>query len=356
LNPQAVPIPDVLRELLLAFGPTGHEGPAARVWRDAASPFAEVTWDTLGTSFARVRAPGGNPRTLAIVGHIDEIGFAVTNIEESGLLSYSPLGGFQPDMTVGQRVVVAGREGQVPGVIGRRHLSSEQRRERVKLEHSDLHIDIGARNREDALRLVRPGDAGVWVGEPLELPNGRFVSMALDNRLAAYVALEAARRVAEAGGARVDVVAVAAVQEEIGYHGARAAAFALEPDVALANDVTFATDVPGGDARVSGKVDLGAGASICRGPVLHTGVVDLLARAAEEEGIPHFFEVEARRTFTDADAVHEVRAGVPTGLVAVPVRYMHSPIELGVLDDLEATIRLVVAFAQRLTPETSFLR
>jgi len=356
LNPQAV-IPDLLRELLLAFGPTGHEGPAARVWRDGASAFAEVSSDTLGTSFARVRAAGDGRRpTLAIVGHIDEIGFVVTNVEESGLLSYSQLGGFQPDVTVGQRVVLAGREGQVPGVIGRRHLSSEQRRERVKLEHGDLHIDVGAKNREDALRLVRPGDAGVWIGEPLELPNGRFVSKALDNRLGAYVALEAARRVAEAGDARADVVAVAAVQEEIGYHGARTAAYALQPDVALAVDVTFATDVPGGDPRVSGKVDLGAGASICRGPVLHAGVTELLGRAAEEEDIPHFFEVEARRTFTDADAVHEVRMGIPTGLLAVPVRYMHSPIELGVLDDLEAVIRLVVALARRITPETSFLR
>ena len=200
--------------------------------------------DTLGTSFARVRAGEGAP-TLAIIGHIDEIGFAITNIEESGLLSFSTIGGFSPEMLAGVRVSIAGREGDVPGVIGRRIIPPEKRSERGKLELSDLHIDIGAKDREDASRLVRAGDAGVWVGEPLELPNGRVVSKSMDNRLGAYVALEAARRVAEGGKAQVDVVGVAAVQEELGYYGARTAAFSLDPDVAIAIDVTYATDVPG---------------------------------------------------------------------------------------------------------------
>jgi endoglucanase len=355
LNPQAVPIPDLLRDLLVARGPSGHEGPAARVWRDAASTFAEVHSDTLGTSFARVRAEDGAP-TLAVVGHIDEIGVAITNIEESGLLSFSRIGGFSPDTLTGQRISIAGREGDVTGVIGRRIIPPEKRSERGKVELSELHIDIGATDREDAERHVRPGDAGVWLGEPVELPNGRFVSKAMDDRLGAYVALEAARRIGEAGDAHVDVVAVAAVQEELGYYGARTAAFSLEPDVALAIDVTYTTDVPGGDPKAAGKIDLGSGAAIGRGPILNVGVTDLLARAAEEDGIAHTFEVLTNRTHTDADALHVSRAGVPTGLVSIPLRYMHSPVELGSLDDLEAVIALVVAFAKRLTRETSFLR
>jgi len=350
-----VPIPDLLRELLLARGPSGHELHAAGVWREAASAFAEVHSDTLGTSFARV-GPGEGAPTLAVVGHIDEIGIAVTNIEESGLLSFSTIGGFSPDMFTGQRLVIAGREGDVPGVIGRRIVPPEKRSERGKVELSDLHIDIGAKDREDAARLVRPGDAGTWLGEPLELPNGRFFSKSMDNRLGAYAALEAARRVAEAGDAQVDVVAVAAVQEELGYYGARAAAFSLDPDVAIAIDVTYATDIPGGDPKAAGKIDLGSGAAIGRGPILNTGVTDLLVDVAEAEGVPHTFEVLTNRTHTDADAVHVSRAGVPTGLVSVPLRYMHSPVELGSLDDLEAVIALVVAFARRLTRETSFLR
>ncbi len=355
MNPQAVPIPDLLRDLLLARGPSGHEEPAARVWREGASSFAEVHSDTLGTSFARVRAGDGAP-TLAVVGHIDEIGVAVTNIEESGLLSFSTLGGITPEILAGQRVVISGREGDVAGVIGRRMIAAEKRSDRSRLEHSDLHVDIGAKDREDAARLVRVGDAGVWQGDPVELPNGRFISRACDNRLGAYVALESARRVAKAGDAQVDVVAVAAVQEELGCYGARTAAFSLDPDFAIAIDVTYATDVPGGDPKTAGKIDLGSGAAIARGPVVNTGVSDLLAQAAEEEGIEHTFEVLTNRTHTDADAVHVSRAGVPTGLVSVPLRYMHSPGELASLDDLEAVIALVVAFARRLTPESSFLR
>ena len=348
-------IPDLLRDLLTAFGPSGHEGPAARVWRDAASAFAEVHSDTLGTSFARVRAGEGAP-TLAIMGHIDEIGFAITNVEESGLLSFSTIGGFSPEMLAGVRITIAGREGDVPGVIGRRILSPEKRSERGKVELSDLHIDIGAKDREDASKLVRVGDAGVWHGDPVELPNGRFISKSMDNRLGAYVALEAARRVAEAADGQVDVVAVAAVQEELGYYGARTAAFSLDPDVAIAIDVTYATDIPGGDPKQAGKIDLGSGAAIGRGPILNTGVTDLLTQIAEEEKIAHTFEVLTNRTHTDADVVHISRAGVPTGLVSVPLRYMHSPVELASLDDLEAVISLVVAFAKRLTRETSFLR
>jgi putative aminopeptidase FrvX len=352
-----VPVPDLLRELLTAPGPSGHEEPVARIWRGAASAFAEVRADTLGTSFARVRAGDGEP-TLALVGHIDEIGIAITNLGENGLLSYATIGGVSPEALVGQRVRIAGRDGEVRGVVGRRRAEPGERRgdRPPRLEHTDLHVDVGARNRDDAAELVRIGDTGVWEGEPFELPNRRLVSRALDNRLGAYVALEAARRVAEAGGAQVDVVAVAAVAEEVGFFGARTAAFSLEPDVAIAIDVTWATDVPGGNPRLSGKVDLGAGATIERGPMINRHVFDLLLRTAEEEEIPHAFEVSTRATHTDADKLHVSRGGVPTGLVSIPLRYMHSPCELASLDDVESAIRLIVGFALRLSREQSFVR
>src|SRR5579885_2443011 len=345
-----MPVPDLLRELLGAVGPSGHEEPAAAVWRAAASAFAEVTTDTLGTSFARVRAAGPGAPTLALVGHIDEVGIAITHVGDDGMLAFAELGGFQAEQLAGQRVLIAGREGIVPGVVGRRRVHPDERAERKPLEHAELHVDVGARSREAAERLVRVGDAGVWDGPLLELPNGRIVSRALDNRLGAYAALEAARRVAAAGDARVDVVAVAAVQEELGYHGSRTAQFAL------AIDVTWATDVPGGDPKRAGKVELGAGAAITVGPVLNARVSDLLVEVAEAEGIAHCFEVNTARTYTDADAVHVARAGVPTGLVSIPLRYMHSPVEMCELGDLEAVVALVAAFARRLGPDTSFLR
>jgi endoglucanase len=348
-------IPPLLRDLLTAVGPSGQEGPAAAVWRDAASGFAEVSSDTLGTSFARVAA-GEQAPTLALVGHIDEIGVAVTQIGDDGLLAFGVLGGFDPEQMLGQRVLIAGREGAVTGVVGRRLLSREERSDRPALKHSDLHIDVGASSREDAEQLVRPGDVAVWEGEPIELANNRIASRALDNRLGAYAVLEAARRVAVEGDSQLDVVAVAAVQEELGYHGARTAAYALDPQVAIAVDVTWSTNAPGGNPKRVGKVELGGGAAVTVGPVVNPAVSDLLRETAGAQGIAHCVEVYSDRTLTDADAFHVSRAGVPTGVVSIPVRYMHSPVELCSLDDLEAVIALAAAFARRLTRETSFRR
>ncbi len=347
--------PALLTELLTASGPSGHEEEPARIWRAAAEKFAEVSSDTLGTSFARVRA-GDGAITLAIVGHIDEIGIAITNIEDNGLLSFTPIGGIAPESLHGQRIVFSTQNGPVPGVISRKRLYPETTRDRPKLEHSDLHADIGATSREEAETLVRPGDSAVWAGPPLELPNDRLVSKALDNRLGAYIALEAARRIAENGRAQVDVVAVAAVQEEIGLYGARAAAYGLDPQVAIAVDVTPATDVPGGDPKRAGRIELGMGAMIARGPTLNKRVSDLLADVAAAGTIPHAFEVYTRITSTDADEIHWSRGGVPTGLLSIPTRYLHSPNEMCDLADIESIVQLLVAFAEGLAADQTFLR
>jgi endoglucanase len=349
-----LPAPDFLRALLTAPGPSGHEEEAARVWRDAASAFADVSSDTLGNSYARVGAGEGAP-TLALVGHIDEIGIAVTNVEENGLLSFSTIGGISPETLHGQRFELLTRGGPVPALVVRKLFYAEQLRDRGRLQHADLHADIGARSREEAEGLVRVGDPGVWAGAPRELPNGRFVSKALDNRLGAYAVLEAARRIGEAG-AGVGVVAVAAVQEEIGPYGAPTAAFGLDPLAALVVDVTPANDVPGGDARRAGRIELGMGAMIARGPILNRKVTDLLADAAESEAIAHGFEVYSNLTHTDADEIHLARAGVPTGLLSIPTRYLHSPNEMCDLADVEAVVQLLVAFARRLERDTSFVR
>jgi putative aminopeptidase FrvX len=349
-----VPTPDLLRELLAAPGPSGHEEEPARIWRDAASAFAEVSSDTMGSSFARVRAGEGAP-TFAVMGHIDEIGITITNVEDSGLLSFTTIGGITAATLVGQRLELLTKDGIIPGVVERKKVDAQRASEVPKPELRDLHIDIGARDKDDAAARVRVGDAGVWVGPPVDLPNGRLVSRALDNRLGAYIALEVARRVAEQG-AEVDVVAVAAVQEEIGPYGARTAAYELDPLVAIAVDVTPTTDTPGGDARRAGPINLGMGAMIARGPTLNKLVVDLLSETAEAEGIPHAFEVYSRITYTDADEIHVARSGVPTGLVSIPTRYLHTPTELCDLADLESIVQLLVAFARRLGRDSSFVR
>ena len=349
-------MPPLLRTLLTTPGPSGYEGDAAAVWREAASAFAEVSADDLGSSVARVRGTGDGP-LLAIVGHIDEIGVHVSHIDDEGFLRFGSVGGWDPIVLVGQRVTLVTRAGEIPGVIGKKpiHLMKDEDRKRVP-ELKDLHIDIGARDGDDARERVRIGDVAVIAGEPIELPNDRVVSRAMDNRIGCYVALEAARLVAEAGGAPGDVAAVAAVQEEITFAGSRTTAFSLAPQLAIAVDVTFATDQPGVELGELTKHPLGSGPSLTRGSTIHPRVFELLHEAAEAEGMPFTVAAAGRGTGTDADAIHLTRAGIPTALVSVPLRYMHSPVELVQLDDVANAAKLIAAFAMRLAADTSFVR
>src|SRR5919197_3228826 len=219
----------------------------------------------MGSSVARVRGSGGGP-LLAVLGHIDEIGLVITHVDEDGFLYFRGIGGWRAEVLRGQRIEILARGGPIPGVVARRYAKRPKPGEQKPTELDELHIDIGASGREEALALVRIGDAAVVAAEPLELPNERLVSRALDNRLGAYVALEAARLVSEAGGSAGDVVAIAAVQEEVGdFAGARTSTFAVEPAVALAVDVTHATDVPGGDPKEGGEARLGGGPAVNRG-------------------------------------------------------------------------------------------
>jgi putative aminopeptidase FrvX len=349
-------IPPVLRSLLTATGPSGYETAPAEVWRAAAGAFAEVTNDVMGSSWARVKGTGGGP-TLAIVGHIDEIGLIVTHIDDKGFLRFTGVGGWDPQILVGQRVEVATRDGIVPGVIGKKpiHLLKDDERKKVA-ELKDLHIDVGANDPDEARALVRVGDVAVISGEPLELPNGRAASRSMDNRLGCYVAYEAARLVADAGGAPGDVVAVAAVQEETTFGGAATTAFTLKPDLAIVVDVTHATDAPGIDVNELGAHPFGSGPVIERGSNLNPKVFELLYDTAEAEGIPYSVAASGRHTGTDADAMHLAAGGVPCGLIGLPLRYMHSPVEMVDLADIENSARLIAAAARRLATDTSFLR
>jgi endoglucanase len=351
-----MPVPETLRKLLTAPGPSGYEQAPAAAFRAAASAFAEVTHDTVGSTVARVPGTGDGP-LVAVVGHIDEIGLIVHHVDDEGFLWFTGVGGWDSMILVGQRVEVATREGSVPGVVGKKpiHLLKEEDRKKVP-ELKQLHIDIGAADGEEARRLVRVGDVAVIAGEPVELPNGRVVSRSLDNRLGCFVALEAARHVAEAGGAPGDVCAVAVAQEEITFGGAHTTAYSLRPDIAVVVDVTFATDPPGSDEKELGRHRFGSGPVLTRGSTLDPKVFELLHEAGEAEGIPFTVAASARYTGTDADAFHRSRAGVPTAVVSIPLRYMHSPVEMVQLDDVENAARLIAAFAQRLSGDLDLRR
>jgi endoglucanase len=359
-NPAMAAAPKVLLDLLNACGPSGYETAPAAVWRDAAKGFAKVSTDVVGTPLALV-APKHDARSparrLLVMGHIDEIGLIVTHIDDQGYLWFGSVGGWDAQILVGQRVVLDTRAGKVTGVVGKKpiHLLREDERKKVA-EIRDLHIDIGARDGDDARERVRIGDVAVIDAGPVELGNGRLISRALDNRLGSFVALEAARLVAEAGGAEWELAAVAVAQEEITFGGSRTSAYALKPDAAIVVDVTHATDAPGIDLKEIGKHELGSGPVISRGSTLHPQLFELLYETAEREKIPFTVEASARATGTDADAVHISRAGVPTGLVSIPIRYMHSPVELVQLDDVHACARLIAAAALRLDGETVFSR
>jgi endoglucanase len=353
---------DTLRALLAARGPSGYETAPAAVWAEAARAFgADVEIDVVGTPSARVaaRAAGEEPvRRLVVMGHIDEIGLIVTHVDEEGYLWFREVGGWDAQILVGQRVVLATRGGALAGVIGKKpvHLLREEERKKVA-EVRELHIDVGAKDGDEARGMVRIGDVAVIAGDPLELPNGRIASRALDNRLGSFVALEAARLVAEAGGTSGwEVVAVAAAQEETTFGGSRTSAFSLAPDAAIVVDVTHATDAPGIDVKQAGKHELGSGPVLSRGSMLHPALSELLYETGEQEQIPFTVEAVGRNTGTDADAVHLARGGIPTGLVSIPLRYMHSPVELVQLSDVDAAAKLIAAAALRLDGDTSFAR
>ena len=352
-----MPAPDLLRRLLSAPGPPGHESVPARVWREAAEQFAdEVTTDRLGTAVARVNGSGDAP-LMAVVGHIDEIALLVSHVSDKGYLHVVQSGGWDAQVLVGQRVQVLTRDGIVPGVVGRKppHLTDADERKKA-VELKKLHVDIGAKDGDEARSLVAAGDQVLIAAEPLDLPNGRLASRALDNRLGVYVAIEVARRVKEAGGGAGPVAGVAAVQEEIGAHGARVMAYGLEPDLAVIVDVTHATDAPGVDPGEIGDHGLGSGPVITRGAIVNRAVNELLDEVAAAQEIECSTEAAGRHTGTDADAVHFSRTGVPVAVVSIPLRYMHSPVELVELADVEATIGLLTALALRLEADTNLAR
>jgi putative aminopeptidase FrvX len=339
-------IPDLLRELLSTPGPSGHETTAAAVWRKAAEKFAEVSSDALGSSVARVKGTGDGP-TLALIGHIDEIGLAITHVDDKGFLFFRNVGGVLAEVLLAQRVQIVTRDGVIPGVIGKKGGPFKKDKDE-KIEIKNLFIDIGAKNGDEAKSLVRVGDGAVLAPQPVELLNGRVASRSWDNRGGCYVALEVARRVAEAGGVAGEVVAVAAIGEEVGdFAGARTTAYAVRPDVAVAIDVYTATDIPDGDPHDSGEHPLGMPA-LGRGAPLSSRIFELLYETGQQENIECSVEVVTGSTHTDADAYHLSRAGIPTGLVSVPTRYIHTPTEVVSLDDVEASIKLLVAFAGRL--------
>lgn len=348
---------DFLSRLLDARGPSGLEAAAASVWRGEAETFAHETWgDVHGNSFAVIN-PEGSP-TVMLAGHIDEIGFIVHHIDDSGYLWVKAVGGWDAQVLVGQRVEVLTADGAVTGVVGRSaiHLLEQEVLDKaVKLK--DLWIDIGAATEDEAKGRVGIGDVGVIRSDTVELANGRIAARSIDDRVGAAVVLDALRRAAEAA-CEARVVAVATTQEEISYvtgGGARTGSFGLEPTVAVVVDVTHATDHPGVDHKEHGAVKLGDGPVLGRGAAVNPVVYERLAAAAGREAIDFQVQALPAMTGTDADAIRMARAGVATGIVSIPNRYMHTPNQIVTAADVESSARLIASFLGDLSDGDSFL-
>jgi putative aminopeptidase FrvX len=349
---------EFLRTLLDTPGPSGFETAAARVWRARAEQFAaDVQVDVSGNSYASLGGDGA-PRVM-LAGHVDEIGLMITHVDDDGYLYVDGIGGWDPQVLVGQRIRFLTRKGDVVGVIGKKpiHLIKPEEKEKaVKL--IDLWVDVGAGSRDEAAeRGIRVGDPGVVDTHLVQLGRNLIASRAVDNRIGAFVVLEVLRALSQGDRPAAQVTAVATTQEEIGYHGggARPSAYRIDPQVAIAVDLTFSTDAPGVEKKQVGEHKLGSGPVLSRGSAIHPLVFERLAETAERENIPYTIQGSPRFTSTDADAIYLQRQGVATAVVSVPNRYMHSPNEVVSLEDVDATIQLIAAFCRGLRAGDDFI-
>lgn len=341
---------ELLKELVSLPTPTGFEGDGMRlIARSLESSVQGLRLDAHGNLFACLHPDC--PQRVMLEAHCDEIGFLVQHIDEDGLLYLSALGGVMVPLVAGERVVFQGKNGPVKGVFAVRpiHLLSAEERKHVTTDKlCNLPVDIGATSREDALRVVDLGTPAVVDSGWREMLNGRVSCRGLDNRAGAYVVAEATRRLA-AMPLNVRLDTVFSVQEEVGLVGGITAAQMLQPKMGFCVDVTFATDVQKADQKKIGTVRLGSGPVIGVGPTYHTGLRNLVEGAAGE--IPFQRQVRSRGTGTCAWAMRMAGAGAAVSQISIPLRYMHTPIEVISLEDLEHTVDLVVAAIAAIPPD-----
>jgi len=342
-----------LDALLSTPSPSGYETRGQEVWLEYVGEFAdEVRTDAYGNAVAVHRGTGEGP-SLAFAGHADEIGFIVRRITEEGFLRIGPIGGADRTVSKGQHVLVHG-DRPVPGVVGQTaiHLRDPDADADVD-DVEELFVDVGATDAEGARELVEVGDPVTVRGQEVDLAGDRVAARGMDNRVGTWAAAEGLRRAVDAD-VDATVYAVSTVQEEVGLQGARMIGFELDPDAVYAVDVTHATDHPGPDTKQRTGVELGAGPVVVRGSTNHARLVELARGAASDAGIDVQLQAAGTRTSTDADAFVTARGATPSMYLGVPNRYMHTPVEVVDLTDLDATAELLATVAGRVDAETTF--
>jgi endoglucanase len=344
-----------LEQLVNTPSPSGREARGQRVWLDYVKPFAEETFsDDYGNTVA-VLNKGGSPRVM-LAAHADEISMSVNYINDQGFIYVRKVGGIDAAITKAQRVVIHAKDGPVKGVVGNvaPHLTkSDGERKVPKME--DLFIDIGVSSKKDAEKLVRIGDSITLADQFEVLRNDLVVARAFDNRVGTFAVAETLRRLSkDKGKFNAEILAVSNIMEEVGLFGARQIAYTLKPDVAIVVDVTHATDYPTVSQQQHGDIKIGSGPALTHGGPNHTEVVARLEKVAKSEKIEVQHEAVSATSGTDTDVIFWTRGGIPSALISLPNRYMHSPVEVVSLKDLEQIPRLMEAFCRSLKSGEKF--
>ena len=345
-----------LKELVETPSPSGFEQPAQRILRRELEGVAdEVLTDVMGNVMARIPGPDGAPRVM-LAGHCDEIGFMVKFIDDNGFLFFAPIGGVDAHLVPGQRVYVHTSSGPVLGVVGKKpiHMMEPKDRETV-VKFKNQFIDLGCADRKAAEALVSVGDPVTFAVGLERLQEDRVTSRAFDDKMGAFIVARVLQEVRQRGAAPVDLYGVSTVQEEVGLRGGTTSAYGVNPDVGIAVEVGFATDFPEMDKKEVGEVKVGGGPILSRGANINPVLFDLMVRTAREENIPYQVMGAPRATGTDANVIQLSRGGVAAALVSVPLRYMHTPVEMLSLTDLDNTIRLLAGLMYRIGDRKMFI-
>ncbi|OEU71582.1 MAG: hydrolase [Desulfuromonadales bacterium C00003093] len=344
-----------LKELVETPSPSGYEQPAQRVIRAQLTAHAdELSTDVMGNLIARLEGQGG-PK-LMLAGHCDEIGFMVQFVDDNGFIFFGAIGGIDPHLSPGQRVRIHSAAGEINGVIGKKaiHLIEPKDRDTV-IKLKKQFIDIGCSSREEVEKLVQIGDPVTFAVGVERLQGDRVTSRAFDDKMGAFIVTEVLKKVKQQGGADAELYAVSTVQEEVGLRGGSTSSYGVNPHVGIVVEVTHATDYPDAELQGIGRVEVGKGPVIARGANINPVLFELLVKTAAEEKIPIQIIGVPRATGTDANVMQLSRGGVATALLGIPLRYMHTPVEVLSLADLDNAILLLTAAVKRIDKEHSFI-
>lgn len=342
-----------LRSLVETPSPSGFERPVQAMVRRYVKPYADALRTDVHGNVIAVKNPDA-PFRLMLAGHCDEIGLMVNHVDDKGYLYVAAIGGIDPVITEGQRVTVHSEKGDVPGVVGRKpiHLTAEADRGKAGKLHEQW-VDIGARDRKDALKAVAIGDPITVAVGMQEMRNGLVAARGFDDRVGVFAVAETMRLIARKR-VKIGVYGVSTVQEEIGLRGATTSAFGINPNAGIAVDVGFASDYPEAEKKRIGEIALGKGPILHRGANINPVLGRMMERVAKAKKIPFQMQASPRATGTDANPIQITRAGVAAALVSIPNRYMHSPVEMISLDDLANAARLIAAVIEQVKPGMDF--